>query len=762
MKKILIFSTAYLPLIGGAEIAVKELTDRLVGFDFDLITARLDSKLAKKEKIGRITIHRVGLGCKPDKFLLPILGLIKAIQLNKKNNYKIIWSIMASQASIAAALLKIFFSEKKLVLNLQEGDEEEHLKRYTLGNDFLYKILIHPWHLLVFKKADYITAISADLKDRAKKNGAKATIEVIPNGVDLKKFKIDNLNFKINELKNKLNFSEKDKIIITVSRLVKKNGIEDLIEAMSDLSEDVKLIIIGEGELRDDLKSKISNLKLYNRVIMLGAINNEIIPEYLAIADIFVRPSLSEGQGIAFLEAMAAGVLVVATPVGGIIDFLHDNETGLFCEVKNPKSIAGKIKILLEDKEKAEKITIVARTMVEKKYNWDLIAKSMENVFNKDSKLGSGKMKILIATGIYPPDIGGPATYAYNLSRELRKLDCDIKIISYSSQKNSNQEDIIFINKNKNIFLRYFYFFRQVNKLASWADMIYTLDLMSAGFPAVLAAILKRKKVIFRTGGDFLWEKAYQKGWTELPLSEYYKDKKNFLEKLLIFFCRQLLGRINFVIFSTEFQAKIYKEYYKLPQEKIKIIANASLEVNNFLPDYQYRDSFIFAGRLIKLKNLNRLIKAFSKIKDGNIKLIIFGQGPEKENLLTLIKNLSLEKRVEIKDKIEQEKLINIIGGCKFFILPSVTEISPNLALECLSLRKPIILTKETGLADELINKLVKINPMSEEDIKNKIEYLMKEDNLSEYKNVLDKLIIKPREWRQIAEEHLNIFKTLK
>jgi glycosyltransferase involved in cell wall biosynthesis len=396
-QKVLIFSTAYLPLVAGAEIAVKELTDRLAGFsagggpasgwEFDLICARIKKELKPEEKIGSVNIYRLGGGWGwIDKFLLPILGLIKAIKLNGKNSYKIIWSIMASQASVAAAFLKIIFSDKKLVLNLQEGDEEEHLKRYALGNDLLYKILIRPWHLLVFKKADYITAISADLKNRAGNNGAKVTVEIIPNGVDLTNYKSGITNY---ELRKKLGICDNEKVIITVSRLVKKNGVGDLIEAMRYLPADVKLLIIGNGELESNFKVQISNLKLDNRVIMLGAINNEVIPEYLAIADIFIRPSLSEGQGIAFLEAMAAGVPVIATPVGGIVDFLRDpssgsgQATGLFCEVRNPKSIAEKVKMLLENKELTEKIKINAKELVIKNYDWNLIAEKMKSIFEK-------------------------------------------------------------------------------------------------------------------------------------------------------------------------------------------------------------------------------------------------------------------------------------------------------------------------------------------------------------------------------------------
>ncbi|MDO8592360.1 MAG: glycosyltransferase family 4 protein [bacterium] len=379
MMNIIIFSTAYLPFWGGAEIAVKELTDRIGGCEFDLITARLDRRLPKFERLGRVNVYRVGLGWRPDKFLLPFLGLWQALRLDKSCHYQIIFSLMASQASIAAAWFKMLCPEKKLLLNLQEGDEEEHLKRYALGSDWLYNRLIKPWHLLVFKKADLVVAISGYLKQRAQASGVKCEIEVVPNGVNMANYELRITNY---ELRKKLGIGDKEKVVITVSRLVKKNGVEYLIEAMRYLPENVKLIIIGSGELELNLKSKIANLKLAGRVLMLGEIGNQSIPEYLSAADVFVRPSLSEGQGISFLEAMAAGVPIIGTPVGGIPDFLRDGETGLFCKANNPQSIAEQVKALLNNKELADKITASALRLVKEKYDWNFISEKYAKIFH--------------------------------------------------------------------------------------------------------------------------------------------------------------------------------------------------------------------------------------------------------------------------------------------------------------------------------------------------------------------------------------------
>ncbi|MFH1662130.1 MAG: glycosyltransferase family 4 protein [Candidatus Falkowbacteria bacterium] len=401
MKKVLIFSTAYYPFIGGAEVAVKEITDRIKDAEFDMITARMDPKLPKFEKIGNINAHRIGIGCpKCDKYFLAFRGHKFAKKLHQKNNYNSIWSIMASYSGFSA----MFFSAKggsafggkktriPFLLTLQEGDDLEYINK-RVG-------ILKPLFKKIFTSADYIQCISNFLADWAKKMGAKCPVEVIPNGVDIKRFtcpkchiygrreNID-LGFKINDFRKKLNIQDDEKVIITTSRLVEKNGIKYLIDAINILISKyklpVKLLILGDGELRNDLELQVKNLNLQNKVLFLGEIKHDELPKYLWASDVFCRPSLSEGLGNSFLEAMAAGLLVLATPVGGIPDFLENSKTGFFCEVKNPESIAEKIKYILDEKNKdeIENIKINVKKMVEKKYNWDKIAKDMNNIFNK-------------------------------------------------------------------------------------------------------------------------------------------------------------------------------------------------------------------------------------------------------------------------------------------------------------------------------------------------------------------------------------------
>ncbi len=389
-KRILIFSTAYLPFIGGAEIAIKEITDRIADIEFDMLCLRFDKNLPKFEKIGNINVYRLGFAkknptmadlvswpLKLNKYFFPFIACAKALSLHKKNKYAAIWAMMAAYAGFAAMFFKVLREKTPYLLTLQEGDPFDEIRKKTR--------LVAPLFKRIFTKADYIQVISNYLSDFARQMGYFGKLAVVPNGVDIEKFKVESFppagGLKVDELRKKSGIGDNDKIIITVSRLVKKNAVGDVIKSLAYLPPNVKFLILGSGPDEEKLKSLVENLKLNGRVIMLGSVKNELVPKYLAIADIFIRPSLSEGQGISFLEAMAAGVPVIATEAGGIVDFLRDRETGLFCRMNNPESIAEKVEELLNNNELAEKIKINAKNMIEKDYDWNLIAMKMKNIF---------------------------------------------------------------------------------------------------------------------------------------------------------------------------------------------------------------------------------------------------------------------------------------------------------------------------------------------------------------------------------------------
>ena len=339
---------------------MKEITDRISDIEFDMVTMRFDKSHPKFERVGNINIYRIGGGL---GYLSKILFVLQATAFALKHKYDSYWAMMTYML-FPVVLVRLLGKKTNYSLTLQDGDPFTHV--FNRLRIFFFRPLLY-WG---FRKASKVQAISTFLAGWARKMGHKKEVEVIPNGVDLSKFRIQNFPKKEN---NKIK-------LITTSRLVKKNAVEDIIESLQYLPENVELEVIGSGPLDEYLKLRAENLNLEKRVKFLGEIANENLPPYLYDADIFVRPSLSEGQGISFIEAMAAGLPVVATPVGGITDFLKDRETGLICKVNDPKNIADKVMEYINNPELKEMIIKNARDMVIEKYDWNMIAKKMKTL----------------------------------------------------------------------------------------------------------------------------------------------------------------------------------------------------------------------------------------------------------------------------------------------------------------------------------------------------------------------------------------------
>jgi len=383
IQRVLIFSTDdFLYPAGGAEVAIEEISKRMPSVSFTFICAKLRKKSPSYEKIGNVEIHRIGFGIpKLDGILLALFGSKLAKKLHIRSPFDISWAVMASYGAFAA----LDFKRKSGVpylLTLQEGDSLETIKGKTR---FVSKKFSS-----IFKEAAGLQAISSFLFEWGKRMGFKGACgRVIPNGVDIKMFADEIYVDQTAKIKNSFGFLEGAKIIITASRLESKNGVEDIIKSLPLLPAKVCLVVCGGGSLEEKLKNLVHQLLLQDRVKFLGFVERERLPLLFKSSDVFVRPSLSEGLGSAFLEAMAAGIPVIGTSVGGIPDFLIDPSstsgqaaTGFFCEPQNPKSVAQTIeKVLTLSSQEKETIISRAQSIVKEKYDWDKIGKEMESMF---------------------------------------------------------------------------------------------------------------------------------------------------------------------------------------------------------------------------------------------------------------------------------------------------------------------------------------------------------------------------------------------
>ncbi|MFA4872282.1 MAG: glycosyltransferase family 4 protein, partial [Patescibacteria group bacterium] len=255
------------------------------------------------------------------------------------------------------------------------------------------------------------------------------------------------------------------------------------------------------------------------------------------------------------------------------------------------------------------------------------------------------------------------------------------------------------------------------------------------------------------------WEKMANSGKSEVPFIKYYDQPKSFMEKAYLMVYRFVLKRCDKVIFNTRWQADVYEKVFAIPNNRIAVVENPTASENSAVDISAggAHDEIIFAGRFIPLKNLKRLIEAFKKIKTDK-KLVLIGDGPQKEELIKLAEG---DYRIKIENKINHQELLKRISRCYMFVAPSLSEMSPNAALEALSLHRRVVLTKENGLAEEIKKYCELIEPLSVESIKSGIENLLAKEQKNQERAISGGEFNFAYGWQDVIDKNLKLFNEL-
>jgi len=201
-------------------------------------------------------------------------------------------------------------------------------------------------------------------------------VEIIPNGVDDAVFTPRREKEKIKE-----KFGIEGKVVLYVSRMSYRKGPHVLLNAFSQI-DDAVLIMVGSGEMLPFLRAQAKFLKIENRVKFVGYVKNEILPEIFGMADVFVLPSITaEAFGIVILEAMASGLPVVATDVGGIPEIVKESKSGLLVPPGNELELRNAIQKLILDDDLRELLGSNGRKAVEERYSWNRVTEKIEKTY---------------------------------------------------------------------------------------------------------------------------------------------------------------------------------------------------------------------------------------------------------------------------------------------------------------------------------------------------------------------------------------------
>jgi glycosyltransferase involved in cell wall biosynthesis len=212
----------------------------------------------------------------------------------------------------------------------------------------------------------------------------RAKIRIVPNGVDPQRFRPTEGCEKV---KHSLGIDKKQ-CVLFVGRLIPRKGLPFLIEAAKSIVKErseTAFIIVGNGPLKNHLRSYLEKTDLSDNFVFLGNVNEKVLPIIYNCADVFAFPSIQEGQGIALLEAQATGKPVVAFNVGGVSEALLDKETGLLIK-PDSRALADAILKLLADKSLREKMGRKGREFVCNNLSWDICAKRMLQIYREVSR----------------------------------------------------------------------------------------------------------------------------------------------------------------------------------------------------------------------------------------------------------------------------------------------------------------------------------------------------------------------------------------
>lgn len=242
-----------------------------------------------------------------------------------------------------------------------------------------------------FSQADWVTACSSDLLERAQRHGLSPhKSQLIPYGVDHYRFYHNpDAGYALRE---QLGIAKDVPIVLALGRLVYKKGFEYLVQAMPAIVErfnNVRVVIVGEGPLREDLLHLAHSLGVQDHLLLIGGVPWTDTPRYFNMCDVFVVPSVRDHKGNVdglpnvLLEAMSCGKPLVATQVAGIPEVIVDRENGLLVEEKNPHQLAQAVIELLASPELAQRYGETNRSNAEDRLTWRIMATRMVEVYEQ-------------------------------------------------------------------------------------------------------------------------------------------------------------------------------------------------------------------------------------------------------------------------------------------------------------------------------------------------------------------------------------------
>ena len=346
-------------------------------------------------------------------------------------------------------------------------------------------------------------------------------------------------------------------------------------------------------------------------------------------------------------------------------------------------------------------------------------------------------MRVLVTVGIFPPDIGGPATFVPKIAKYFQdELNYEIEILTLSDNKNSNINDdfsVKRIDRNLPIIYRWLKTIFTIYKLGKNKDLIFVNGL---GTEATIANIFLKKKIIRKIVGDPVWERAYSKAKISESFDEFQVKNYGFsisLQKKVRSFSIKKSDIVvtpsqhlkNFILnLGFKNKIEIINNGVFIPEENTNIFTNDQINIT-------------IVSRLVSHKNIEKIIKAISDLNSPLINLNIIGDGPELNQLQKISLESNNKDNIIFHGKLNRDDINHIFLKSDIYIQASNYEGLPHSLLEAMSYGIPVLCTPVGECKEILGNEdrgYILDLPVSKNNIKSKIIEIIGEKNIANKK----------------------------
>ncbi len=314
-------------------------------------------------------------------------------------------------------------------------------------------------------------------------------------------------------------------------------------------------------------------------------------------------------------------------------------------------------------------------------------------------------MNLLITTGIFPPDIGGPATYVPQIARGLLERGHMVTVLTLSDSLE---------NKHHAYPFRVVRLLRAQPKPLRMAQTVYTiwrlgraahaLFVNGVALEAALANIALGKPLVLKVVGDLAWERATEQGWSDETFEAFqtarHGPKIAILKALRAWWTR----RAHRIIVPSRYLAR-WVSKWGVPEDRITVIYNVVTRPNGLSASASPLKTpvkLVTAGRLVPLKRVDGIFEVIAGMKD--VGLLVIGDGPERKRLESRVSELGINDRVFFTGEREQRETLALMAACDVFVLNSTHEGLPHVVLEAMTLGLPVVATAVGGTPEVVVD----------------------------------------------------------